>query len=148
GVAGPQALAIAGFGTNNLAAQFNGSNSSVTIPALNLNSNTVTITGWVNRNGAQTNWSGLLFNRSGSTCAGLHFGAANELRYTWNGDPNTYNWNSGLVPPSGQWTFVALVVQPTQATIYMGVNGTLSSATNTSSHVAQGFTGNGYLGQD
>jgi len=148
GIAGPQAPAFAGFEANNPAAQFNGASSSVAVPALNLNSNTVTVSGWVKRSGNQAAWSGIFFNRSGSTTAGLHFGTANELRYTWNNAGNTYNWNSGLVPPDGVWTYVALVVQPTKATIYMSKSGSLSSATNNVSHAVQGFTGTGYLGQD
>jgi autotransporter-associated beta strand protein len=148
GTAGPQPPTFAGFESNNLAANFNGTSSSVTIPPLNLNSNNVTIAGWVKRSGTQSSFSGIFFNRSGSTTAGLHFGSANELRYTWNGASNTYNWNSGLVPPDGQWTFVALVVQPTKATIYMSNGATLSPATNSVNHAMQGFTGNGYLGQD
>ncbi len=145
---GPQPPSYVGFEANNTAAQFNGSSSSVSLPALNLNSNTVTISGWVKRSGSQASWAGIFFCRSGSTAVGLHFGTANELRYTWNNASNTYNWNSGLVPPDGQWTYVALAVQPTKATIYMSTASGLSSATNTVSHAVQAFAGTAYLGQD
>ena len=36
---------------------------------------------------------------------------------------NTYNFASGLIVPDGVWTFVALVVEPTKATLYMGPGG-------------------------
>ena len=110
GVPGVTNAPFTGFEANNLAGQFNGTDSDVAIPALNLNTNAVTITGWIKRSGTQTSWSGIVFCRSGTTVSGLHFGTANELRYTWNNSGGTYNWNSGLVPPDGVWTFVALAV--------------------------------------
>ena len=96
-----------------LAAQFNGTDTDVAIPPLNLNTNTVTILGWVKRSGAQYAYAGICFCRSGGTVSGLHYGTANELRYTWNDSSSTYNWSSGLVPPNGVWTFVALAVEAT-----------------------------------
>ena len=140
--------AFFGFESNNLAAQFNGTDSSVAIPALNLNTTNFTFTGWVKRNGSQTGWSGIVFCRSGATTAGVHFGTANELRYTWNDGANTYNWNSGLTVPDNQWTFFALVIEPTRAVMYRGTNATLRSATNNVTHAAQTFPGTLYFGYD
>jgi plastocyanin/regulation of enolase protein 1 (concanavalin A-like superfamily) len=128
---------------------FNGTSSYVGLPALNLNTNTVTISGWVLRNGTQSSWSGLVFSRAGSTTSGLHFGTANELRYTWNGSSSTYNWNSGLVVPNGQWTFVALAVSPTNATLYMDpLGGSMTSAVNAVANAASAFDGATDIGQD
>jgi len=136
-------------GISGSALSFNGSSNYATIPALNLRTNTMTITGWIKRNGAQSAFSGLVFCRAGSTVSGLHFGNASELRYTWNNAASTYNWNSGLTPPSAQWTFVALVVTPTNATIYMYPNGgTLQSATNSVANTASAFDGVTDFGQD
>lgn len=129
-------------------AGFNGTNANITIPPLNLNSNAVTITAWINPAGNQNAWSGIFFDRESSTANGLTFGTANELRYTWNNNASTYNWNSGLVPPSNQWTFVALVIRPTQAAIYMITNGVLIAATNNVANPVQGFAGDSCIGQD
>ena len=148
GQAGVGAPAFSGFESGNLAAQFNGADSDIAIPPLNLNTNTVTITGWVKRSGTQTSWSGIVLCRSGSTTAGLHFGSANELRYTWNNSSSTYNWNSGLTVPDGVWTFVALAIEPTRAVIFMATNTTLRSATNTVANAVQAFGGTTYLGYD
>ena len=148
GVPGATNGVFAGFEPGNLAAQFNGVDSDIAIPALNLNTNAVTMTGWVKRSGVQTAWSGILFCRSGSTTSGLHFGTANELRYTWNNSSSTYNWSSTLVPPDGVWTFVALTISPSQAVIYMATNGTLQAATNIVANAAQAFAGTTYLGYD
>ena len=129
-------------------AGFNGTSADIAIPPLNLNSNILTLTAWVNRNGSQSAWSGIFFNRANATVSGLHFGTANELRYTWNGSASTYNWNSGLTVPNNQWTFVALVIEPARARIFMATNGVLASATNSVANAVQAFDGTSYLGQD
>jgi autotransporter-associated beta strand protein len=149
GVEGPRPPAYPGFDPTNAAVFFSGiAESCISVPPLNLNTDTVTIACWINRAGNQQAWCGLVFSRAGSTVAGLHFGEANELRYSWNDDPNTYDWNSGLVPPDGQWTFAAVVVQPTQAAIYMSVGDTLVGRTNPVAHAIEEFDGTLYLGQD
>ena len=131
-------------------AGFNGTNANIAVPPLNLNSNVVTITGWVNANGYQNAATGIFFNRANSTVAGLNFfnSTANELGYTWNNNSSSYNWHSTLMIPTNQWTFVALVVEPTRARIFMATNGILSSATNNISHVGQAFDGTSYIGWD
>ena len=136
-------------GTNGLV--FAGTSASyANIPALNLNSNTVTITAWVKRNGAQSSSAGIVFCRAGTTPAsGLHFGTANELRYHWRDSASTYSYNSGLIVPDGQWTFVALVISPTNATLYMQPQGgAMQTATNTLGHSAAAFDGITTLGKD
>jgi len=128
------------------ALQLNGTDADVALPPLNLNSNTVTIAGWIKRNGSQTAWSGLLYSRDG-TQAGLHFGPSNDLHYTWNND--NWSWNSGLTVPDGVWTFVAVVIEPSKATMYMGSSSSLVSAVHSGvTHTAEAFAGTSYLGWD
>ena len=135
--------------TTGYSAAFNGTNADITVPPLNLNSNVVTITGWLNPNGYQNAGTGIFYNRANSTVSGLNFfNAANEIGYTWNADPNSYNWPSGLVIPTNQWTFLALVVEPTRARIFMATNGVFSSATNNISHAVQAFDGDSDIGLD
>ena len=125
------------------------SGSSTEIPALNLNTNTLTITGWVRRSGTQASFAGLVFCRAGTTACGLHLGTSNELRYTWNNASATYNYNSGLTVPNAQWTFVALVVTPTNATLYLQPQGgALQSAVNSVANAGAAFDGVTTLGQD
>jgi hypothetical protein len=126
-----------------------GTSSTAGIPALNLNTNTLTITGWVRRSGTQAPFAGLVFCRAGTTACGLHLGAANELRYTWNNASATYDYNSGLTVPDAQWTFVALVITPVDATLYLQPQGgTLRSAVNPVENVVEAFDGVTTLGQD
>jgi len=124
-----------------------GNDDSVSFPAMNLNSNAVTITAWIKRNGNQPYYRGILYHRTTATMAGISwYGSTNRLGYTWGG--YHWTWNSGLTVPNATWTFVALVVEPTQATLYMDSGGGLSSAVNTAAHVAQAFEDNTYIGRD
>jgi len=126
----PPSGTFPGFEANNTALEtVNGvANSYVTVPALNLNTNTATITMWINPTAAQAGFNSLFMyqNEAATDAAGLGFGAilnSNSmpaLGYTWNSNSAaTYNWNSGLFPLTGQWSFVALVIEPSQATIYL-----------------------------
>jgi len=70
GVAGPRPPDFLGFEVTNTAAQFtNGTaNSWITIPALNLNTNTVTITAWIYPLGSQAAYTGLFFAAAAAPC--------------------------------------------------------------------------------
>ncbi len=133
GVLGPSAPGFPGFETDNGALEtFNNvTNSFVTVPALNLNTNTVTISMWIYPLGNQTPNTGLFFWR-GSSSAGFIYsgsGAANTLAYNWGSSSTPYLWNSGLVAPTNLWSFVSLVVSPTNATIYLlNTNGRTTSS--------------------
>lgn len=124
---------------------FGGNDNHVAIPALNLNSNTVTMTAWVKRNGPQTSFAGILFSREGSTIAGMNFyGSTNKLGYHWNGSSSSYNFDSGLLIPDNVWTFIGMVVEPDKATLY--VNG--QSSQNNLPHSSEEFNGITYIGRD
>ena len=124
---GPQPSVFPGFESTNTGVTLanNQNNSFLIAPSLNLHTNTVTITAWINPNGmVGANW-GLFTWVNGSDKAGFGFGSNStngvaELGYTWNGNsPNTYNFHSGLYAPLGQWSFVALTVTPTNSSIYL-----------------------------
>ena len=131
------------------AAGFNGTSANITVPALNLNSNVVTITTWMYRTVNEPANAGVFFNRANSTVSGIDFyNSANVLGYTWNNNASTYNWSSTLTVPSNLWTFVALVVTPTNAVMYMSTNGVLQAKTNSVANAVQAFDGVSYIGQD
>ncbi len=129
---------------------FNGASQYVTVPALNLNSNTVTISGWIKRNGVPSDYTGVVVYRNGSgTASGISLRSSGALSYSWNDSSSTYSWSSGLTVPDGVWTFVALVITASKATMYMQPAGAaMQSAVNNVSHAAQAFSGISYLGQD
>lgn len=98
--------------------------------------------------------AGLVFCRDGATVAGLCYGnAANglghyPLGYNWNGEAAVYNWQSGLYPPVHQWSLVALVVTPTNGTLYLLNTNGIQSASLAHNHVLQAFAGSTLIGSD
>ena len=151
GVAGPQPPDFLGFEITNTAVQLaNGVNNSwLTMPALNLNTNVVTITAWIYPMGSQAAYTGLVFCRSGSTVAGMNFNSAGtDLGYTWNDDFGSWGWSSGVQPPANQWSLAALVVQPSSAVVYLLNTNGMQTATNFLSHPNQAFAGIGTIGTD
>ena len=135
GLAGPQSPAYPGFEANNMAAlTINGTAFDyISVPAnLNLNTNTVTITAWINPQTAIGPNYGLFMWRgtnANGDAAGLCFGsttvnASTELGYTWNTNSSaTWGYHSGLFPVLGQWSFVAMVITPTNTTLYLDTVG-------------------------
>ena len=128
-------------GTNGVS--FSGVSTSYgTIPAMNLNTNTATMTAWVKISGAQNNFSGIVLYSGGGNGSGMVFNNTNQLSYNWNNLSSQYNFRSNLVVPYGTWTFVALVVTPTNATLYMQpLGGSMSSVTNSVANTASAFSG-------
>jgi Concanavalin A-like lectin/glucanases superfamily len=160
-IAGPQSPAFVGFEGTNTAAQLPGPNVGggggyLVSPNLNINTNTVTFTAWINPtvNVAAGTVAGLVFWGDAATdIAGFGFGNAvsngmSELSYTWNNNSGlTSGWDSNLYPPLGQWSFVALTITPIDATIYLYYIDSVSGATNllksvnTMSHTSEAFSG-------
>jgi len=150
GTAGPTPPPFPGFEAGNKAVSFDGTGGYVSAPPLNLNADTVTITAWVNVTNAQKAGTGLVFCRSDFTVAGLTIDPNHDglgLGYNWGGDPATTAWSptpdSGLPAlPDSHWAFVALVVQPDQAAIYIANDTNAASfagATNFATHPVQPF---------
>ena len=116
----------------------------VEIPALNVTTNAVTMTAWARRDGSQTDWAAVLFKREGSAVSGMGFGPANELRYHWT--DKYWDFATGLVPPDREWFFMALVIEPTQGTLYL--NGTDTLARNAAAHDPDPFDAVLRIGRD
>ena len=138
------------------ALEFDGIDDDVEIAVLGLNSNTVTISARVKREGEQSAYAGIVFSRDGDTIAGVGLGstgepewqANQELYYGWNDAEETWKFHSGLVIPDGKWVFVALVLEPKRATLYLGEDGKLSSAINSVEHSIEEFNGVSRIGND
>jgi hypothetical protein len=147
-----------GFASTELSAGTTpGTGGNLSVPPLNLNTNTVTFVAWIYPNGNQNGAAGLLFDRNGGDAAGFGFGSPissgtmPQLGYTWNQNAGaTYGWASGLVPPANQWSFVAYVITPTNATAYLGLSATtnLLLAVNPITHNNEAFTNASELGGD
>jgi hypothetical protein len=125
--------------------------SIVSLPPLNLYSNTVTFTMWIYSAQYQADWAVLNSYRSSvaGTANGMNFtSGGGTLGYHWNDDGNTYNWNSDLIPPAGQWSFVALSVSPTNAVEYLFDTDGMTAATNDYASVVQAINTPGFIGGD
>ena len=157
GINGPQpSTGFPGFDANNGAVEvlYAGSaNSEVTVTNWPIATNSLTLMCWINPTGSQVPNAGLILNR-GANVAGLTYTADTDgngnytLGYTWNNDANTFNWNSGLTPPPGEWSLVALVVTSTNATIYVANTNGVASAVHTYPHPVQSFSGPIAIGTD
>jgi hypothetical protein len=133
------------FATNQgaLKTTANTDQSWATTPPLNLNTNTATIGMWIYPEGIQPDSVGLFVNRNPGTQAGLGYYATNTLGYKWNNDGSeTWGFNSGLLIPTNIWSYVAVVVEPTKATLYLYNTNGIQSAVNTTAHANMSWGGN------
>jgi Concanavalin A-like lectin/glucanases superfamily/Immunoglobulin I-set domain len=152
GIAGPRPSAFPGFASANNAVQTTGLGDGltptwVTVPPLHLETNRVTMTAWIYSDGAQVDYCGLFEIGGGN--AGFAYGGdfslnAGQLIYWWSGA--TYTFVSGLVIPTNQWSFVAVVIEPTKADLYLGTNGVLNAAEDIALHEIETFGANGEIG--
>lgn len=157
GATGPVPPPFNGFEAGNKAVNFTGAGEGVVrIPALKLNTNTVTMTAWVKPNGSQDPGDGIVVSGGSGLAIDRVYGGFG-LGYTWGNVQGSYNWSpssdSGLPPlADNQWSFVALVVQSTQAVLYVADQNasSFSSAANPfyADHPSQAFDGSLIIGSD
>ena len=101
----------------------NATKQFVQIPALATNTNTMTFSAWIKITGTQSEYASIFMFEGAA--AGLNFKSNNRLGYHW--ASGNWSWNSNLTVPTDEWAHVALVIEPTRATIYVnGVGSTHS----------------------
>ena len=152
-IAGPQPPTFPGFesGNGGLQSANNVIRSWVVAAPLGLNTNAVTLCGWIYPTAfTEPANTGIIMARSTGTSdvQGLIYSSlgGNSLGYVWNGA--SFNFASGLIVPSNQWSFVAVVITPTNATLYCyNTNGQLS-ATNTIANAVGAFAAPTSIGDD
>ena len=100
-----------------------------------------TFIAWVNPSQTQATYTGLIFSRSPNSGAtapatGLNFYTNNSIGYSWNDNPSSYNWDSGLQATVGAWSMIAVTISSSSAIAYLfnASNPTGLSRTNTVSH--------------
>ncbi len=150
GMAGPRSGdGFSIFEAGNFSLMTSAADSWATTPAWGINTNALTITAWVNP-AAVVDRAGIVFARAGQPATGLNFISTNNLNYHWLDNAATYNWDSGLYVPMNQWSFVALVVDPVQATIYLiNTNGSQSAVNAPAGgHAARAFSDTIRIGGD
>lgn len=126
----------------------------VKLPPLNLDPSTgpnMTLAAWINPSGPQAAFAGIVFYRGTSDASGLGIkkdaNSTDMLEYHWD---NTYfAFNSGLYTTNyGNWTFVALTVEPSQAVFYLNDGTGMQTAANVASHAGVSFASPTYVGWD
>ena len=159
----------------NWALYFSGVDDYVNVPDFNsapggFTTNSATLTAWVKRDGDQVDFAGIVFTThmgddwgpNSLSIAGISVGAdaawagytGNTLLYHWydpgGGDEVGWDFDTDLLIPDGEWTFVAASIEPTQAVIYMmPAGGDMQTATNTEEvHVEVAFDQPIQIGQD
>ena len=151
GVPGPVNPPFIGFESTNTAMQtaIATPSSYAAVPFGTIGTNTFTFTSWLFPIGLQESWSGLLVNRGGGIAGGFNYNDQQMLSYTWNNNnANTYGFISNLLIPTNQWSFVAVVISPTNAILYL-INGTtVQTATNAIPHTSDVFGNNWQIGHD
>ena len=152
GILGPQPAEYPGFESGNLGmvSGRNVARSWIVTPALGLNTNTATICAWIYPTTFQTANTAVFASRgAGSDVQSLGFannGNNNTIGYSWN-NANA-GFISGLVPLTNAWSFIAVVVTPTNAVLYCYNTNGQSSATNTVAHPVVAFNGITTIGTD
>jgi hypothetical protein len=151
GVAGPRPPVFPGFESTNTAVQtfISTLNSYVSVPFGSLVTNTVTFVAWVYPIGVQESWAGLLMTRGTGANGGMGYNAQQMLSYTWNNNSGaTYNFASGLVIPTNEWSLAAMVIDPNQAILFLDNTNGLRTATNVLAHTSDNFANNWQIGHD
>lgn len=149
GLAGPApADGFAIFEADNKAVGFpsNAGSSPVTLPALNLNTRTVTILCWIKPASVPNSDRAGLFMCGGATGSGLRFAnGGGTLGFLWNGG---IVGTSTLAPAVEEWSFAALTVAPTLATLYLGDRAGLQSWTQAGDYPSVPFDTASWMGSD
>jgi hypothetical protein len=129
----PRPPEFPGFEVENTALQCIG-DSWVIAPGFGISTDTATFSAWVNPR-SHVPLAGIVFNRSADGLAtGLNLENDGQLGYHWNDASSTWSWSSGISVPLNQWSLVALVVEPTQATVHLFNGSGMQTAVNTTTH--------------
>jgi beta-glucanase (GH16 family) len=114
-------------------AVFNGKNSYMSLPELNLNSNQVTIVVRLFLAGKQNSYAGIVFSRRET--AGLWIACDQEAcGYRWPGGC-PFDWKTAFKLPLNEWFMLVLVISPDSAKVYMKKDKKLHVSTYKATHL-------------
>jgi PKD repeat protein/photosystem II stability/assembly factor-like uncharacterized protein len=104
-----------------MALNLSNSGDYASIPSLNINTNSISMSAWIKPNIILPEYTGFIMHHD--VGAGINIRQNMELGYHWPG--GNWGWNSGLFIQVDKWSHVALVVCPDSITVYL--NGIYSS---------------------
>ncbi|MGA2747198.1 MAG: LamG-like jellyroll fold domain-containing protein [Verrucomicrobiota bacterium] len=159
GVTGPDPTnGFPGFAKDNAAVLItpNNTNAWITLAPWNMNTNSVTFTAWVNPAAEPNPQAGVLYTgTTNDTDAGICYyfedtGSGMQLSYAWDeggANDECEFFQSGLYSPANEWSFLAVAVTSSNATLYVfNAEGT-NSATDESYLPNPDFDPNGSTNQ-
>lgn len=117
---------------------------------MNITVSNCTITCWIYPNGSQNSFEGLVYERDNTTNAnGInYYNSGTGIVYTWANAPATYDWSSDLIIPTNTWSFLALVITPSNAVGYVFNTNGLIVDTNAVTNPPVTFGGGFAIGAD
>ncbi len=109
--------------------------------------NTYTVTGWIKPKGLNAAQSGILAWDEGYFFLGQAPDVAgvsdNQLEFVWNDNSaNTTTWASGLFVPADKWSFVAMVIEPNRASLYLNDKVAIDATPKALSTITTAILGN------
>lgn len=106
--------------------------------ALNITTNTITLSCWIKPNGTQNALASIMLSSTTGGRCGLNFnGDGTRLGYQWRGGQT--GWNGGPVVPSNEWSHVAMVVTAANTTVYLNGVPYTNNVANTATNFDQNF---------
>jgi hypothetical protein len=125
--------------------------SAVTIPGPNVNTNTVTMTAWIYPTTTVEPAYGVIISfrtAVSGTASGINLAGDGSLGYHWTDDGNDWNYSSEIFPPQNQWSFIAMVITPTNSTFYMFNTSGIQVASQTTLNNVAALNTPGHIGAD
>ncbi len=128
---------------------FDGTSNYINTSALNVSLDSITMTAWIKGNYTGP-YTGIIFSRDLTQAWGLGYrDLSGQITYTWNdNNPNTFNWVSGLSSDPNLWSFVALTLNSSLATLYVSNSSGLYSSYNAIPHSVQNLDTEVLIGYD
>ncbi|MFD0893209.1 hypothetical protein KBB96_17450 [Luteolibacter ambystomatis] len=137
------ATSVTGKGT-----AYNGTNGRTSAGTPSYNTNVLTLTTWVKRNGSQAAQAGVVYSGTSSSGSGLCIGPSNDLQFRWNGAGYKTSPATPLTLPDGVWCLAAMTVSPNSVTVHLRTPDGLQSATTNGTYSSTSFGSTLYFGRD
>ena len=154
-VQGPAAAGLTGFSSGGALGSLHNVLPSTYVstlsgPTFPVNQTNQTIVAWICPNTPQTSHQGVWTIRAAGETNGLSTGVTSgQLNYNWdNNAAATTGFASGLGIPINTWSMAALVITPTNSTLYLGSTNGLQSSTQVITNINEPGGLPIYLGTD
>ena len=106
------------YGMDQLAVAVDGNDYFVAPAPTNGSVEAMSVSAWVYPTSAAYTYTGILLTQ-GNESAGLRLRPNNELGYSWKGAAISANFSTAIFLTPEEWSFLALVVEPTKASFYV-----------------------------